>query len=64
VRARGPRLGGVVFGHPPFPWGWGDGETVRQFTCRGYDWTDRYPAIARGAAKLARWLGGGVRVGR
>ena len=37
---------------------------MRQFTCRGYDWTDRYPAIARGAAKLARWRGGGVQVGR
>jgi len=28
------------------------GETVRLFTRRGYDWTDRYPAIARAAAKL------------
>ena len=25
---------------------------VRLFTRRGYDWTDRYPAIARAAAKL------------
>jgi bifunctional non-homologous end joining protein LigD len=29
-----------------------DGETVRLFTRRGYDWTGRYPAIARAAAKL------------
>jgi hypothetical protein len=29
-----------------------DGETVRLFTCRGYDWTERYPAIASAAAKL------------
>ena len=29
-----------------------DGNTVRLFTRRGYDWTDRYPAIARAAAKL------------
>jgi bifunctional non-homologous end joining protein LigD len=29
-----------------------DGETVRLFTRRGYDWTDRYPAIAGAAAKL------------
>jgi bifunctional non-homologous end joining protein LigD len=29
-----------------------DGETVRLFTRRGYDWTERYPAIARAAAKL------------
>jgi ATP dependent DNA ligase domain len=28
-----------------------DGETVRLFTRRGYDWTGRYPAIARAAAK-------------
>jgi bifunctional non-homologous end joining protein LigD len=28
-----------------------DGETVRLFTRRGYDWTDRYPAIATAAAK-------------
>ena len=28
-----------------------DGETVRLFTRRGYDWTDRYPAIAAAAAK-------------
>jgi ATP-dependent DNA ligase len=25
---------------------------VRLFTRRGYDWTDRYPAIAGAAAKL------------
>jgi hypothetical protein len=24
-----------------------DGETVRLFTRRGYDWSERYPAIAR-----------------
>jgi bifunctional non-homologous end joining protein LigD len=29
-----------------------DGPTVRLFTRRGYDWTDRYPAIASAAAKL------------
>jgi ATP-dependent DNA ligase len=29
-----------------------DGVTVRLFTRRGYDWTDRYPAIAVAAAKL------------
>jgi bifunctional non-homologous end joining protein LigD len=28
------------------------GETVRLFTRRGYDWTERYPAIAAAAAKL------------
>jgi bifunctional non-homologous end joining protein LigD len=29
-----------------------DGETVRLFTRRGYDWTGRYPAIASTAAKI------------
>jgi bifunctional non-homologous end joining protein LigD len=29
-----------------------DGEAVRLFTRRGYDWTDRYPGIAAAAAKL------------
>jgi ATP dependent DNA ligase domain len=29
-----------------------DGDVVRLFTRRGYDWTDRYPAIASAAAKL------------
>jgi hypothetical protein len=29
-----------------------DGLTVRLFTRNGYDWTDRYPAIAAAAAKL------------
>jgi ATP-dependent DNA ligase len=29
-----------------------DGEAVRLFTRRGYDWTERYPAIATAAAKL------------
>jgi bifunctional non-homologous end joining protein LigD len=29
-----------------------DGEAVRLFTRRGYDWTERYPAIASAAAKL------------
>jgi bifunctional non-homologous end joining protein LigD len=29
-----------------------DGDTVRLFTRRGYDWTGRYPAIARTAAAL------------
>jgi bifunctional non-homologous end joining protein LigD len=29
-----------------------DGDTVRLFTRRGYEWSGRYPAIARAAAKL------------
>jgi bifunctional non-homologous end joining protein LigD len=29
-----------------------DGKAVRLFTRRGFDWTDRYPAIAAVAAKL------------
>ena len=29
-----------------------DGPAVRLFTRRGYDWTDRYPAIASAASKL------------
>jgi ATP-dependent DNA ligase len=29
-----------------------DGDTVRLFTRRGHDWTERYPAIATAAAKL------------
>jgi hypothetical protein len=29
-----------------------DGKAVRLFTRRGYDWTDRYPAVAVVAAKL------------
>jgi bifunctional non-homologous end joining protein LigD len=29
-----------------------DGETVRLFTRRGHDWTERYPAIASAAAKI------------
>ena len=29
-----------------------DGKVVHLFTRRGYDWTDRYPAIASAAAKL------------
>jgi bifunctional non-homologous end joining protein LigD len=29
-----------------------DGDTVRLFTRRGYDWTERYPAIAGAAAKI------------
>jgi bifunctional non-homologous end joining protein LigD len=29
-----------------------DGENVRLHTRRGYDWSDRYPAIARTAARL------------
>jgi bifunctional non-homologous end joining protein LigD len=29
-----------------------DGPAVRLFTRCGYDWTDRYPAIANAAAKL------------
>jgi ATP-dependent DNA ligase len=29
-----------------------DGATVRLFTRRGYDWTERFPVIATAAAKL------------
>jgi ATP-dependent DNA ligase len=29
-----------------------DGEAVRLFTRRGYDWTGRYPSIASAAAKI------------
>jgi bifunctional non-homologous end joining protein LigD len=29
-----------------------EGPTVRLFTRRGYDWTDRYPAIAAAPGKL------------
>src|SRR5580692_7281601 len=29
-----------------------EGDAVRLFTRRGYDWSNRYPAIARAAAKL------------
>jgi bifunctional non-homologous end joining protein LigD len=29
-----------------------EGAAVRLFTRRGYDWTERYPAIASAAAKL------------
>jgi bifunctional non-homologous end joining protein LigD len=29
-----------------------DGEAVRLFTRRGYDWTERYPAIASAAARM------------
>jgi hypothetical protein len=29
-----------------------DGAAVRLYTRRGYDWTDRHPAIAAGAVKL------------
>src|SRR5271167_1155352 len=29
-----------------------DSETARLFTRHGFDWTDRYPAIATAAAKL------------
>ena len=46
-----------------------DGETVRLFTRRGYDWTDRYPGIAVAAASCAPVVhpgrrGGGLRRGR
>jgi bifunctional non-homologous end joining protein LigD len=35
---------------------------VRLFTRRGYDWTDRYPAISAAAAKLrAKSMAGGRR---
>jgi ATP dependent DNA ligase domain len=30
-----------------------DGETVRLFTRRGYDWTERYPAIAAAVARAS-----------
>jgi ATP-dependent DNA ligase len=30
------------------------GDTVRLFTRRGHDWTERYPSIAAAAAKLRR----------
>ena len=37
-----------------------DGASVRLFTRRGYDWTERFPAIALAAAKLrARTFGAG-----
>src|SRR5450631_926285 len=29
-----------------------EGDTVRLFTRRGHDWTERYPAIAAAAGKL------------
>jgi bifunctional non-homologous end joining protein LigD len=29
-----------------------DGDVVRLFTRKGYDWSDRYPAIAATAMKL------------
>jgi bifunctional non-homologous end joining protein LigD len=29
-----------------------DGENVRLFTRRGYDWTERYPGIAPAAVRL------------
>jgi bifunctional non-homologous end joining protein LigD len=29
-----------------------EGAAVRLFTRRGYDWTERYPAIASAAAEL------------
>jgi ATP-dependent DNA ligase len=31
---------------------WRDGERVRLFTRRGYDWTHRYPRIVHSARKL------------
>jgi bifunctional non-homologous end joining protein LigD len=31
---------------------WRDGERVRLFTRRGFDWTDRYPWIVRPAMKI------------
>lgn len=31
---------------------WRDGERVRLFTRRGFDWSERYPRIARSARKL------------
>ena len=35
-----------------------EGDAVRLFTRRGYDWTTRYPALAANAAKLrAGWPG-------
>jgi ATP-dependent DNA ligase len=40
-----------------------DGDAVRLFTRRGYDWSGRYPAIAVTAARLMRQVarGRGVR---
>jgi ATP-dependent DNA ligase len=40
-----------------------EGEAVRLFTRRGYDWSGRYPAIAVTAARLMRQVarGRGVR---
>jgi bifunctional non-homologous end joining protein LigD len=32
-----------------------EGDDLRLFTRRGYDWTKRYPAIATTAAKLRAW---------
>jgi bifunctional non-homologous end joining protein LigD len=29
-----------------------EGKAVRLFTRRGYDWTDRYPAIANAAGRI------------
>jgi ATP-dependent DNA ligase len=51
----------VLAAQPPTGWDWvheikhdgyrvivrRDGPTVRLFTRRGYDWTDRYPAIVK-----------------
>jgi bifunctional non-homologous end joining protein LigD len=31
---------------------WREGDRVRLFTRRGYDWTDRFPAIAAAALRL------------
>jgi ATP-dependent DNA ligase len=44
-----------------------EGEAVRLFTRRGYDWTDRYPAIRQrggqdqGAVVHPGWRGRGLR---
>jgi ATP-dependent DNA ligase len=40
-----------------------DGKVARLFTRRGYDWTDRYPAIAAAAAKLRAVVHAGRRGG-
>ena len=38
-----------------------EGDSVRLFTRRGYDWSNRYPAFARAAAKLRYPSSGGTR---
>jgi ATP-dependent DNA ligase len=40
-----------------------DGDTVRLFTRRGHDWTERYPAIANAHQRPAGAAGGALMVG-